>query len=135
MLGFTSRHRIYGAFLLPKNKSINYSLSAANDFMKDMYEFIAEYNPYVTMQDDQLNGNTKKYFSQKGITCLHYAENSYEGITYHFDTDLKAAADEKNNTWKLFRINPKLVDGYEGRLQYVKKEVRKVWQNNLYSML
>ena len=102
--------------------------------LEKMYEFINEYNPYVTNQDAQTNGNTKKYFSQKGFRCLHYAENSYEGITYHFDTDLQAAKDEKNNTWKLFRINPKLVEGYEGRLQYVEKEVRKVWQNNLNGM-
>ncbi|MBQ3510603.1 MAG: hypothetical protein IJA90_11385 [Peptococcaceae bacterium] len=110
------------------------SLSSVNNFMEKMYEFINEYNPYVTNQDAQTNGNTKKYFSQKGFRCLHYAENSYEGITYHFDTDLQAAKDEKNNTWKLFRINPKLVEGYEGRLQYVEKEVRKVWQNNLNGM-
>ena len=99
----------------------------AEDFMMDMYKFIYDYDSQITKLANTLVGDTEHYFTKNG-GCFRTTMDSYDGLTYHFDYDLTAKKQENITGWKSwFKLDSWYITGYDERLEVVKAEAEKVW--------
>jgi len=106
----------------------------AEGFMTDMYRFINDYDNKITKMAGTLTGDTKNYFTKNG-KCFRTTMDSYEGVTYHFNYDLIAKKQENKKWWEPSQVDSYFVEGYDKRLEIVKENAEKIWNQYKHKII